>query len=183
MNRALLRIVVVVAGAVSLWGGCRSPDEGKSTQSPNHYSRLNASGNYDLYLGPDIADHLARPASSDELKRTSYFMVGNVTPKLIQTARSKPNRVVSLAVNAPATAALTLMVNYLVGADPVTVSAKTGDPMVSGRVQIWIDEQDTPVGMFELNVWHRASNGKLSKDTYSTGLLPDPEMPPSPDPR
>jgi len=173
MTRSSLLSLALVTAACA---GCHEPEEVNAGESHDRHARLNAAGNYDLFVGPGISDRLAHP---DELGRAAYFMVGDVSPGLIEAARRKPNRVVSLAINAPTPAPLTLVVSYPGRRGVKKIAVKTGDPMASGVVQIWIDDRGSPVGLFELRRWQRAADGKLSSDTYSTGLLPDPEMPPS----
>jgi hypothetical protein len=183
MNRTTSLALAIAFALLPLWSSCRSPDEGKSPPGASRYSVKNASGNYDLYLGPNIADRASHSSAGGGLEKAAYFIVGNVPATLIEAARAKPNRVVSLAVETPRASPLALVVNHLVGEQVKTLSVKTGDPSITGTVQIWIDEQGTPVGLFELNVWHRAADGSMSSDIYSTGLAPDPDRPPTGNPR
>jgi hypothetical protein len=157
---------------------CNSASPTTASSNPDVYARRKADGTYDLYSGPGVADLIQRGRIVAKDDQFSYFKLGDVPARLVESAHARATGVVSISLEDPNAPPVTVFVSFrrTAGA-PTTVSVKPGDPWVSGIAQVWIDEGGAPIGLFELAILHRSPNGALSKDVYTTGLRADPDLP------
>jgi hypothetical protein len=111
----------------------------------------------------------------------SNMRLKGVTPALIERARAKTEKVVTLSLEDAAHQDLTVELTSVREGRSTTLSLHPGDPCASGVVQIIITKEDIPTALFDVIQWVRFPNGtspdQYGVNQYTTGIYGDSEWP------
>jgi hypothetical protein len=153
-----------------------------STSSPNLYSRKLVDGTYDLIIGKDVKEAALK---KQPLPR-GWYRLGRVKQTLVDKALAKTTKVATFSLEDGDVSDLDIEIDL---GDAGRVRMKPGNPCVTGIVQVAIDPRTgSPTALFDVTRWVKHPNGPVTKDVYTTGVLPDADWPtlknlnaPSPD--
>jgi hypothetical protein len=172
--------LVITTLAIGACGGT-SPVE---TVDQNRGTLIAADGSYSFYAGWGVGDVIARGGSPGEDYRNAFTAL-KVPGAFRDLALQSPEKVrtISLEVEDPS---IEIVVHGAAGDDSTptlqTIYFHPGDPWVTGYAQVGLGEDLYVMGLFDVLYWKKAdSSGSmpnvLAQQTYTTGLLPDSDMP------
>ena len=141
------------------------------TSSPNIYSLKQADGTYDFYIGPAVKE----AAEKGEPMPPGWYKLGKVKQNRVDKATGKASKVASYSLEDPANSDMEVEFS---AKDNKSLKLKAGDPCLSGVVQVAIDPKSgSPTALFDVYHWVKYPNGPTAKNVYTTGVLPDDELP------